>query len=445
MTAVSTRTALPISNPAAGIDFSLFLDCIHCGLCLSACPTYEELKIEPDGPRGRIYLMRAVAEGQLPLDDQVRTHLDLCLDCRACETACPSGVKYHRLIEPFRLAMDKLGPAPKSLPWIQRFVLKHVFPYRKRNGWALAPVRIMQRLGADRLLQKSGALRLLPKSLRRLHEMLPALKPHYGKLPVVLPAKNPAGQTAPRARVAFFTGCVADAVYPETNLATIRVLQHNGCEVVIPPAQSCCGALAYHGGDETSAIEFASKNCTAFGFGPKDLGPIDAIVTNAAGCGAHLKEYGQLLVGHEFGEAGIKLASKVRDISEFLMALGPVQPTNPVPLVAAYHDACHLAHGQGIRAQPRALLSLIPELKLVPLPESELCCGAAGSYNLSQPEMAERLGERKADRILATGANAAITGNVGCIMQIARHIRRRRPDFWVAHPMDVLWKSYSAG
>lgn len=445
MTAVSTRTELPVTNPAARIDFSLFLDCIHCGLCLSACPTYEELKIEPDSPRGRIYLMRAVAEGQLPLDDHVRTHLDLCLDCRACETACPSGVKYHRLIEPFRLAMDKLGAGPKTLPWIHRFVLKHVFPYRRRNGWALAPARMMQRLGLDRLLRKSGALKLLPKSLRRLHDMLPELKPHYGRLPVVLPPINPAGRTARRARVAFFAGCVADAVYPETNLATIRVLQHNGCEVVIPPAQSCCGALAYHSGDETAAIEFASKNCSAFGFGPNDLGPIDAIITNAAGCGAHLKEYGQLLYGHEVGEAGIKLASKVRDISEFLMALGPVQPTNPVPLSAAYHDACHLAHGQGIRAQPRALLSLIPELELVPLPESELCCGAAGSYNLTQPEMAERLGERKADRILATGANAAITGNVGCIMQIARHIRKRQPGFWVAHPMDVLWKSYSAG
>ncbi len=443
-TAAATRTPLPVAaNPGAGIDYDLFLDCIHCGLCLSACPTYEELKIEPDSPRGRIYLMRAVTDGRLPLDDQVRTHLDLCLDCRACESACPSGVRYHQLIEPFRLAMDKLGLASRPLPWIQRMVLRHLFPYAGRDRLALAPARFMQWSGLDWLLGKLGVFKLLPKSLRQMHDMLPELKSHHGRLPVILPPVNRGGLTKPRARVALFTGCVADAVYPQTNLATARVLQHNGCEVVVPRAQGCCGALPYHSGDEKQAVRFAAANCDAFGFGPADLGSIDAIVTNAAGCGAQLKEYGHLLHGGEHAEAGAKLAAKVRDVSEFLMELGPVKPTHPLPLKATYHDACHLAHGQGVRAQPRALLGLIPGLELVPLPESELCCGAAGSYNLTHPEMADRLGERKADRILATGAEAVFTGNVGCLMQITRHLKAKRPDLWIAHPIDALWASYT--
>jgi glycolate oxidase iron-sulfur subunit len=438
MTAAPTRTPLPVANPGAGIDYDLFLDCIHCGLCLSACPTYEELKIEPDSPRGRIYLMRAVTDGRLPLDDQVRTHLDLCLDCRACETACPSGVQYHKLIEPFRLAMDKMGAGAKPLPWVQRMVLRHLFPYAGRDRLALAPARFMQWSGLDWLLGKIGAFNLLPKSLRQMHDMLPELKPHHGRLPEVLPAEGPR-----RARVALFTGCVADAVYPQTNLATAKVLQRNGCEVVIPRSQGCCGALPYHSGDEKQALHFAADNCNAFGFGPGDLGAIDAIVTNAAGCGAQLKEYGHLLHGSEYSESGAKLAAKVRDVSEFLMELGPVQPTHPLPIKATYHDACHLVHGQAVRSQPRALLAMIPELEVIPLSESELCCGAAGSYNLTQPEMAERLGARKAERILATGADAVFTGNVGCLMQITRHLKQHRPDFWVAHPIDALWASYS--
>src|SRR5262245_24544590 len=426
------RTPLPV-NPGAGIDYDLFLDCIHCGLCLSSCPTYEELKVETDGPRGRIYLMRAVTDGRLPLDAKVREHLDLCLDCRACESACPSAVQYHKLIEPFRAAVNQVFPPARPLPWVQRYVLRHIFPHAGRNRLALAPARLLQWTGMDRLLRK-----LLPRSLRQLHDMLPPLKAHYGKLPEVLPAEGPR-----RARVALFTGCVADAVYPGTNLATAKVLQRNGCEVVIPRAQGCCGALNYHMHDEEPARAFASANCEAFGFGRTDLGSFDAIITNAAGCGAMLKDYGPLLRDTPAGEGGAKLAAKVRDISEFLVDLGPVPPTHPLPIKATYHDACHLAHGQGVRTPPRKLLGMIPGLELVPLTESELCCGAAGSYNLTQPEMAEQLGARKAEHILATGADAVFAGNVGCLLQIARHLRARRPDFWVAHPIDALWASYT--
>jgi glycolate oxidase iron-sulfur subunit len=416
------RTPLLAANPGAGIDYKLFLDCIHCGLCLSSCPTYEELGTEMDGPRGRIYLMRAVTDGRLALDADVRRHLDLCLDCRACESACPSGVQYHKLVEPFRIALERNEPKP--LPsWIHRFALRHIFPYSRRSRFALAPARLLQRLGLDRWM-----LKLLPKNLRTMQVMLPRLEPHPGRLPELLPAEGNR-----RARVALFTGCVADAVYPQTNWNTARVLQKNGCEVVIPRAQRCCGALAYHAADAKTAIQLATANCAAF-----DLDSIDAIITNAAGCGAHLKEYGHLLPD----VSAAKLAAKARDISEFLVELGPALPTLPLHLTATYHDACHLAHGQKVRLPPRQLLEMIPELKLVPLSESELCCGAAGSYNLSEPDMSERLGRRKAERILATGASAVFTGNVGCLMQVTRYIHDSRPDFWVAHPIDALAKSY---
>jgi glycolate oxidase iron-sulfur subunit len=427
MNVAPPSTSLPvIAN--TGIDYELFLDCVHCGLCTSACPTYVELGTEMDSPRGRIYLMRAVTDGRAPLDNTVRRHLDLCLDCRACESACPSGVQYGKLIEPFRVAMRKSLPQAQSLPLLQRLALFQIFPYAARNRLALAPARLLQWTGADRLLEKTGVLKLLPQALRQMQEMLPRLKRHYGKLPEVLPAEGPR-----RARVAFFSGCVADGLFPETNLATVRVLQRNGCEVVVPRAQGCCGALHYHSGFEESAREFAQTNVSAF-----KASEVDAIIVNAAGCGAMLKDYGHLLPGG--GEA---FAAKVRDVSEFLVQLGPVAPKHPLPIKATYHDACHLCHAQQIRKPPRQLLEMIPELKLLSLSESEICCGAAGSYNLTEPEMAERLGVRKAKNILATGAQAVFTGNVGCLLQIAKHLRTERPNFVVAHPIDALWASYS--
>jgi glycolate oxidase iron-sulfur subunit len=421
----------------AGIDYELFLDCVHCGLCTSACPTYVELGDENDSPRGRIYLMRAVTDGRLPLDDHVRGHLDLCLDCRACESACPSGVQYGRLIEPFRIHMEKTAPAANKLGWLMRKFLYGVTPHARRMRWALVPARLMQWAGLDRILQKLGMLRLLPPSLRQLHDMLPRLAPHYGKLPEILPAE---GQR--RARVALFTGCAADAFFPETNLATARVLQKNGCEVWVAPDQVCCGALHYHGAQEEAAKKFAARNCDVLA---ANLAEMDAIIVNAAGCGAQLKDYGHLFQGQTLAARAQALAAKVKDISEFLVQLGPVQPEYPLPLKAVYHDACHLCHGQQLRKPPRQLLEMIPGLQLLPLAETEICCGAAGSYNLTQPEMAERLGRRKVQNILATSADAVFTGNVGCILQIGKYLRAARPDVWVAHPIDALWASYSGG
>ncbi|HYH69122.1 MAG TPA: (Fe-S)-binding protein, partial [Urbifossiella sp.] len=380
-------------------------------------------------------------DGALALDNDVKRHLDLCLNCRACETACPSGVQYGRLIEPFREYMAHLEPGRQTatLNAVQRFLLFHVFPYRWANRLSLAPARLMQWTGLDWLLTKIGADRLIPAKFRAMKDMLPALKPHYGQLPEVL---EPEGK--PRARVALFLGCVADALFPETNLNTARVLQANGCEVWIPRNQGCCGALHYHAAEETPARDFAAKNCHIFGADDAArFERVDAVINNAAGCGAQLKDYAHMMHDTPHAAAAARFQSKVRDVHEFLMELGPVKPTHPLPIRATYHDACHLRHAQQIFKQPRQLLELIPGLELVPLPESELCCGAAGSYNLTQPEMATRLGDRKAANVAGTGARAMFTGNVGCLMQITRHMKAVDPSVWCAHPMDALWASYS--
>ena len=435
------RTNLPVvPHRGPAIDYELLLDCVHCGLCTSACPTYVENGNEADSPRGRIYLMRNVIDGKLELDESVKEHLDLCLNCRACETACPSGVQYGKLIEPFReyMAEKEPGRMVKSLSAVQRWMLYTIFPSRLRNRLALAPARLMQWTGLDYLMRQSGVLNLLPKSLREMHGMLPPLKSHYGTFPEILPAEG-----KKRARVALFLGCVADAIYPETQMATARVLQKNGCEVWIPRSQVCCGALHYHSAMEHQARELAAANCSAFGMTGAEADGVDAIIINAAGCGAMLKDYTHLMHGTPQEEAARKFVAKSKDISEFLMELGPIQPTHPLPIRATYHDACHLRHAQQIAKPPRQLLEMIPGLELVPLPESELCCGAAGSYNLTQPEMATRLGDRKTANIRATGAQAVFMGNVGCILQIARHLRKTAPDIWVAHTIDALWASYN--
>ncbi|MCS6850622.1 MAG: heterodisulfide reductase-related iron-sulfur binding cluster [Gemmataceae bacterium] len=434
------RTSLPVVPPSprnTGIDYELLLDCVHCGLCTAACPTYVELGTEMDSPRGRIYLMRAVTDGRLDLQADVRRHLDLCLDCRACESACPSGVRYGRLIEPFRLYMKKTqgnepGPIDR-LSRLQRWALFHVTPYAERLWLALAPARLLQRTGLDRLLERSGLLDWLPPPLRQLYDMLPRWRRYRGRLPEFLPAHGKKQKV-----VALFTGCAGAAFFPETNWNTARVLQRLGCDVWVPRGQVCCGALHYHAAEEVKARAFAAINCAVFG-----QRTVDAIIVNAAGCGAMLKDYAHVLGPTAHAAAGRALARKVRDISEFLVDLKPQRPTHPVKLRAVYHDPCHLCHAQQVRSQPRQLLEWVPELTLVPLDESEICCGAAGSYNLTQPEMAQRLGERKVRHILATGAEAVFTANVGCLLQIGRYLRPCRPEVRVAHPIDVLWASYS--
>ena len=437
---MATATQNPPKAPDPGVDlawlaskipYSHFQECVHCGLCTASCPTYLETSDENDSPRGRIYLMRAVVDRRVGISPEVRHHLDLCLDCRACESACPSGVKYGQIIEPFKVALHASAPPGDRTGTLQRLILHHLLPYAGRVKAALAPARFLQRFGALDLAERVGLTRLLPPTLRRMQAMLPTLTGAGSRLPSVLPPVGPK-----RARVALFLGCVADAMFPETNAATARVLQANGCEVVIPRSQGCCGAIHYHSGSEAPAMGLARKNLLAF-----DPDRFDAIIVNAAGCGAMLKDYAHLLPEDD-EVAAKKFVAKVRDVTEFLVELGPIAPKFPLPMKVTYHDPCHLCHGQQVRAQPRQLLALIPGLELVPLDESELCCGAAGTYNLTQPEMSEKLGRRKMDRIAATGAAIVATGNVGCILQIARQVKQGGSRVKVAHPVDLLDLAY---
>lgn len=433
MSGDTTHSPAERANPGRGIDYELFLDCVHCGLCTASCPTYVELGNENDSPRGRIYLMRAVTDGRLPVDDHVRRHLELCLDCRACESACPSGVQYGKLIEPFRVAMERTGDeaSKKTDDWFHRFILFGLFPYASRLRLSLIPARVAQWLRMDRLLVRSGMWKLLPPRLGRLLTMLPPLKQDPLPLPERLPAKGPR-----RATVALFTGCVGDALFRETNWATARVLQENGCDVLIPRQQGCCGAIHYHAGSEEPAREFADRNLAAF----RNL-EVDAIVTNIAGCGSMLKDYGHHWHDDRQSERGA-FAARIRDVSEFLDELGLIPPPGEIRLTATYHDACHLAHAQKVREQPRNLLRQIPGLKLVDLPESELCCGAAGTYNLTEPEMAGRLSRRKMKNILSTGARLVLTANAGCLMQIACEARMQGHSLKIMHPLELLDLSY---
>ncbi|MBX3415746.1 MAG: (Fe-S)-binding protein [Pirellulales bacterium] len=419
-------------NPGAGIDYGLFLDCVHCGLCTSACPTYVELGNENDSPRGRIYLMRSVTDGRIPLSDSVRRHLELCLDCRACETACPSGVQYGKLIEPFRVAMEQASDGrSKTNDWFHRWILFSLFPFPERMRKALVPARLAQRLGLLPAAEALGLFRLLPPRLRQLVAMLPPPGRREPALPELLPAVG-----RRRARVALFTGCVADVMFRHTHWATARVLQQNGCDVIVPRTQACCGAIHFHAGQSEPAMHLADRNMTAF-----DVDSLDAVIVNVAGCGSMLKDY-----GHHWNDdlqpRREKLASKVRDVSEFLDGLGFIPPQGEIRRRATYHDACHLAHAQKIVAPPRRLLAQVPGLQFVDLPESELCCGAAGTYNLTEPEMAGRLSRRKLDNIRQTKASIVLTANAGCLLQIAREARAQHEKLWIAHPIDLLDLSY---
>ena len=427
--------ALPVVNGPAfqtGVHYEHFLDCVHCGLCTSACPTYLELGTEMDGPRGRIYLMKAVADGRLPLSDELERHIDLCLDCRACETACPSGVQYGRLIEPFRAALEERRRSINGDSWFQKWILFPLFPFANRMRWALWPAKIAQSLRLDwLLLDKLRLHRLLPKTLQQMALMLPRLR-SSPKLPPFLPAKGPK-----RATVALATGCVADAVFRHVHWATARVLQENGCDVHIPEAQGCCGAIHYHAGAEKPAIERAANNAKAF-----DLDAVDAVIVNVAGCGAMMKDYGHLPLSDEQRPAIERLAKKTMDVSEFLHKLGPIAPKGKIERTAVYHDACHLAHAQQIRQQPRDLLGMIPGLNVSPIAEADVCCGAAGTYNLTEPEMADRLAKRKTDAILDAQPELLVTPNAGCHLHLGRKLRERGRKLWIGHPMELLDMSY---
>ena len=436
MTAPTARQSLPLANDLGkNIDYELFMDCVHCGLCLGSCPTYVETGNENDSPRGRIYLWRAIADGRAPFSAEAESHMNGCLECMACETSCPSGVQYRHVIHSFKNDQARThGPAP-MLGWLQRTMLFNLTPSRNLMGWALLPVKLMQRMGLGWAVRLSGYF--LPASLRRMQEIVPTIAP-YHHLPEFLPAIGPK-----RATVGLLLGCAADAFHPQITLATARVLQHNGCDVYIPRAQGCCGALHKHAGLDNDAAKLAASNFTTFDALPGGMAGLDAIVINAGGCSPVLKDYGHILENHDAAGPGNVFGKKVRDIHEFLAELGPVKPKHRVNLTATYHDACGLAHAQKIRSAPRQLLGMIDGLTLVPLAENEHCCGAAGAYNITQPEMSATLGKRKAGNVADTKAQIALTGNVGCLLQIDKHLRDGSPRIWVGHPVQILETAYT--
>ena len=394
--------------------------CVHCGICLPQCPTYRVLGEEMDSPRGRVYLMRAAAEGRAELTPGLARHLDLCLGCRACETACPSGVPFGQLLEATRAQLDrKRVRARESAHATLEWALS-IFPHPDRLGALLWPLRLYQASGLRTLVRASGILAPF-KRLQAMDALLPRVLPGASSLPELIPARGRA-----RGRAALLTGCVQRFFFPEINLATARLLSAAGWEVVVPRGQGCCGALHLHAGRLDEFRAMARSLMAALG---RDF---DIVVTNAAGCGSALKEYGHWL-GDEEAE---RFAGLVKDISEVLvdadLPLGELRET------VTYHDACHLAHGQKVRAQPRELLRRIPGVTLVELTDSDLCCGSAGVYNLLEPEMAAELGRRKLERIRETGARIVAAGNPGCIMQISQQALEAGLALEVMHPVTLL-------
>lgn len=413
------------------------LDCVHCGLCLPACPTYTQNGLEADSPRGRIYLMRGLADGRVEPTAGVVGHLDLCLDCRACETACPSGVVYHELIEEARTHLAGRR-RPGLVDRLVSAVFFHVFPNPTRLKLAVAPVRLLQMVGLWQLLTRPALTRLLPAQIEKMQQMLPA----RGRVWEPALAERHHASAADgrrRATVALFAGCVGSVMFQHVNRQTIALLRRAGCDVVVPRGQRCCGAIHHHGGRVAEAEALARANIDAFA--PDGAGgvKIDYVVNNIAGCGAMLRDYAHLLRDDPaYGPRAADLVGRCRDISELLIELDAPPPTHPVARRVTYHDACHLAHAQKVTTPPRKLLALIPGLELIDLPESDTCCGAAGTYNLSQPAMARDLAERKLGHIKSTGAAWCATGNVGCAMQIDSEARRLGMDLKVVHPVSLL-------
>ena len=418
MTTPLGSPAPPPSSPRF-VAYDKFLDCVHCGLCLSACPTYVELGTEMDSPRGRIYLMKGLEEGSLDLTPDVVRHLDLCLGCRACETACPSGVGYGELIESVRSFVEDRHPR-SFVDRLRRRLITLLLPHPGRLRTLLLPLRFLELLG----------VMLLARRVSSLAAMLPALG-SWEALPETVAAR---GQE--RQRVGFLAGCVAQVLFAETNRATVRVLVRNGCTVTTPARQACCGALYLHAGRHREALDCARRNIDAF---PEDL----VVLVNAAGCGAMLKQYGELLAADPTYAARARaFSARVHDITEFLAGRPLVPPRHRLSARVTYHDACHLAHGQGVRAAPRVLLQQIPGLELVELADADMCCGSAGSYNLTEPAMARRLGGRKAANIGATGAAYVAAANPGCIMQIRASVWHAGLDVTVVHPIELLDRAY---
>jgi len=433
------------------LDYSVVQQCMHCGMCLPTCPTYMETKLERNSPRGRIALMRAIADGQLEAKKQFADEMYFCLGCLACETACPAGVDYTQLFEMARAEAERSPAEQKPLRKLFRWLLLDVL---FREQWRLRLVgRLLYgyRVSGFQAVVRATVMKLLPKSLRSLEAKTPIVQRHFSpdlvkerELPGGTGSRPSAdGQEAvpPKYRVGLLTGCVQDLIYSNVNKDTADVLRANGCTVITPHAQGCCGSLHAHNGEYEMAKDFARSLLDQF-----DLDSLDAIITNAAGCGSHLKHFDRLLKDDpKYAAKAKQWSEKVRDITEFLIEIDfrpPQKSATTTPVT--YHDACHLCHGQKITAQPRELLARIPGLDLKPLAESMWCCGSAGIYNLIQPEMADKLLQRKVDHIAATGATIVATGNPGCLLQIQNGLRQRGLNVDAVHPVSLLAQAYRA-
>lgn len=393
--------------------------CVHCGFCLATCPTYQVMGEEMDSPRGRILLMKNALENTLSIEETV-PFVDRCLGCMACVTTCPSGVRYEELLFPYRNEARKRNHRG-FMANVQRKLVVETLPYPGRFRMAASLGKMAKPMAGLMPKEIKGMMALIPNSIAA-NKPLPALTPAEGKR---------------RARVAMLAGCVQQVLDQEINWATIRVLARNGVEVVIPQDQNCCGAVLRHSGDEEGALRFARQNLKALN------GDYDAILTNAAGCGSGLKEYAHMFKGLPEEEEAKRFVQKVKDISVFLAELGcEAPPPWAKPIKVAYHDACHLAHAQGVTEPPRRMLLSIPNVTLVAISQAELCCGSAGTYNIEHPELADEIGKRKVENILRTGCEVVVTGNIGCLVQLRNQLARAGSNIPVYHTLQLLDMAY---
>ncbi len=424
-------TAQVLPQPAE--PESANLDCIHCGICLSVCPTYLQLGSEVDSPRGRIYLINALGEKRIPpTSPTFERHMQLCLECRACESACPSGVRFSLMMNEARKIIRETRRPSAWETFLRRFIFELAFPNRQVMHACFRLLRLYQKSGLQRLVRSTGLLGLFSGPLQGMEALLPEVpRTHHHDLPATAPRQG-------RARVAFFEGCLMPELFGQVQEATLRVLRRNEVSVCSPTRQACCGALHLHDGEMKGALELARRNIDAF-----ENDEADYVVVNAAGCGAMLKEYGHLLRDDPAYAARARaFSARVKDIAEFLALLGIATDMAPLNLRVTYDDPCHLLHGQGIKEAPRNLLKSIPGLELVELTDADRCCGSAGVYNITQPEMSARILEDKIANIERTGARVVATGNPGCMLQIQAGLRARNLAVTVVHPVELLDRAY---
>ena len=429
---------IPAISHLKNLDYSVVQQCMHCGMCLPTCPTYDATKLERNSPRGRIALMRAIADDKLEPTRTFAEEMYFCLGCLACMTACPAGVNYAELFEHARAEAERVGVLdnPKR-SLIRAFTLRWLFMDLSRLQLLGRVMRLYQQLGIQEFIRRSGLFHLLPKRLRELEAMTPQIQPKFSA-DLIAPVTGAKGMR--KFRVAMLTGCAQDLIFSDVNRDTVEVLVRNGCEVITPVDQQCCGSLHAHNGEWALAQELARKNIDQF---PPDQ--FDAIITNAAGCGSHLKHYAHLL--HDdprYAKRATLWDEKVKDIHEWLAKIGIETPrgNGAALLKVTYHEACHLCHGQKITAQPREILRAVGNIQLTELPESTWCCGSAGIYNIIQPEMANDLLKRKVKHIQSTGAQIVATGNPGCMLQVLNGCRNAGMDVRIAHPVTLLAEAY---